>query len=155
MVMRKINRLIIHASATPNERAVTASDIDRWHKERGWKGIGYHNVIQRNGVIEPGRPLKDIGAHVAGHNRDSIGVCLIGAGVALSDFTEAQKASLRRLRKELEAQFPNITTHGHREYANKSCPGFDIKDFPWEEPQEAKQEKTPWYARLLNYLGLK
>lgn len=148
--MRTIRRLIIHASGSPRGRDDTSADIDRWHKERGWKGIGYHYVIRINGVIETGRPLKDKGAHVAHHNHDSIGVCLIGEGFALSDFTEAQKSALRRLRKELEQQFPHITVHGHREFANKSCPGFDIVDFPWAvslspTPQQPTKIKRPWW----------
>ena len=153
--MRTIRRHIIHASATPNTMDVGAREIDRWHKEKGWAGLGYHFVIRRNGVVETGRPIYKIGAHVAGHNKDSIGTCLIGAGLSLNDFTEAQKAALRRIDAQIKCDFPHVTTHGHREYANKSCPGFNIKDFPWEEPQQPKQERPTWRARALRYLGLK
>lgn len=126
--MRTIRRHIIHASATPNDRDVTAKDIDLWHKQRGWSGIGYHNVIRRDGTLEMGRPIAKAGAHVAGHNADSIGTCLIGAGLALSDFTPEQLATLKRVYDDLSTHFPGITLHGHREYSNKSCPGFDIPE---------------------------
>ena len=36
---------------------VDAKIIDKWHKERGWSGIGYHYVIKRDGQIELGRPI--------------------------------------------------------------------------------------------------
>ena len=153
--MRTIKRHIIHASATPNKMDIGAKEIDRWHREKGWAEIGYHYIIRRNGVVEAGRPVSKIGAHVAGHNKDSIGTCLIGAGLSLDDFTAAQKASLRRVDAQIKTEFKGVTTHGHREYANKSCPGFDIKDFPWEEPQLQKQGVFTWHGRLLSYLGLK
>ena len=76
--MRQIDKIIVHCSATPNDREVTVEDIDRWHKERGWYGCGYHIVIYRNGSIHMGRPLSKIGAHCKGRNTGSIGVCLIG-----------------------------------------------------------------------------
>lgn len=138
--MRKITRHIIHASATPNERNHTAVDIDAWHKQRGWSGIGYHFVIRRNGKVETGRRLERMGAHVEGHNKDSIGTCLIGAGVSIKDFTPEQISSLKGLHEALSKQFPNLTIHGHREYANKSCPGFDISEllavwYPPVKPQ--------------------
>ena len=41
--MRNIDKLIIHCSATREcDDSVNASVIDRWHKDRGWKGCGYH-----------------------------------------------------------------------------------------------------------------
>lgn len=30
--MRKINKRIIHCSATPEGRVVTVADIDKWHR---------------------------------------------------------------------------------------------------------------------------
>jgi N-acetylmuramoyl-L-alanine amidase len=136
--MRKITRHIIHASASPNKLDVGVKEIDRWHKERGWSGCGYHNVIRRNGVVEQGRDISQIGAHVAGHNKDTIGTCLVGAGTSLSDFTSAQLATLERLDKQLKVTYPGITTHGHREYANKLCPGFNVSELPWLKPAPKK-----------------
>lgn len=130
--MRKITKIIVHCSATPEGRDFTVADIDRWHKQRGWKGIGYHFVIYRDGSVHPGRKIEEIGAHCAGQNADSIGICYIG-GVATDGKTPkdtrtpAQKAALRNLINELKAKFPCITVHGHREFANKACPCFDVK----------------------------
>lgn len=122
----------MHCSATPEGRDYTVADIDRWHKQRGWKGIGYHYVIYRDGSIHTGRKIEEIGAHCTGQNADSIGICYIG-GVATDGKTPkdtrtpAQKAALRGLINELKAKFPGITVHGHREFANKACPCFDVK----------------------------
>jgi N-acetylmuramoyl-L-alanine amidase len=156
--MRKINSLIVHASATPNDRNVTAKDIDIWHKQRGFKKIGYHFVILRDGTIEEGRNINEIGAHVRGHNRYTIGVCLIGAGYSLDDFTKEQKKSLIKVTNNMITLFPNITIHGHREYSNKSCPGFDIVDFPWNLSTSTKviikDTKIIWWRKVLNFLGV-
>ena len=53
-------------------------DIDRWHRERGWLKIGYHYVIKRDGTVETGRELEEVGAHAKGHNAISVGICMVG-----------------------------------------------------------------------------
>ncbi len=79
--MRKIKEIIIHCSATPEGKDFTVQDIDKWHRQRGFKGIGYHYVIYRDGSTHQGRDLECAGAHCMGHNANSIGICYIG-GVA-------------------------------------------------------------------------
>ena len=76
--MRKINKIILHCSATKEGKHYTAKDIDRWHREQGYTMIGYHYVILLDGTVEYGRPLEMQGAHTYGHNADSIGICYIG-----------------------------------------------------------------------------
>jgi N-acetyl-anhydromuramyl-L-alanine amidase AmpD len=149
--MRKINRLIIHTSASPNSLDVGVKEIREWHLQKGWKDIGYHFVIRRNGVLEKGRPIEQVGAHVAGHNADSIGICLVGEGTSLDYVTSAQAATLRRVVGDLKVLYPKATIHGHREYANKLCPGFDIKDFPWEDVAPVKlpsPDRLTWWQRI-------
>lgn len=73
--MRKIKEIIIHCSATKEGRNFTVADIDRWHRERGMRCIGYHFVIYRDGSIHVGRAIEEVGAHCKGHNSISIGVC--------------------------------------------------------------------------------
>lgn len=130
--MRHINEIIIHCSATPEGRDYTVADIDRWHKARGWRGIGYHYVIYRDGSVHAGRPVEQIGAHCTGHNANSIGICYIG-GVAADGKTPkdtrtpAQRIALRELVEELMAKYPEATVHGHREFAPKACPSFDVQ----------------------------
>lgn len=76
--MRKITEIIIHCSATPEGKDYTVEDINQWHKARGFKCIGYHYVIYRDGSIHNGRPIEQVGAHCQKHNANSIGICYIG-----------------------------------------------------------------------------
>lgn len=129
--MRPISKIIVHCSATPEGRDVTVKEIDSWHKERGFNGIGYHYVVYLDGSVHVGRDEAISGAHTTGHNKNSIGVCYIG-GVdkrmnPKDTRTPQQKASLLKLLKELKAKYPKATIHGHREFAAKACPSFDAK----------------------------
>nr|DAE47070.1 MAG TPA: endodeoxyribonuclease I [Caudoviricetes sp.] len=131
--MRKINKIIIHCSATPEEREHTVADITAWHKQRGFATIGYHFVIYLDGTIHEGRPIEMQGSHTLGQNAHSIGICYIG-GVAKDGRTPkdtrtpAQKKALIELVAELKEKYPEATIHGHNEFANKACPSFNVKD---------------------------
>lgn len=130
--MRQIKEIIIHCANSPEGRDVRAEDIKRWHtKERGWKDIGYHYIIDLDGTIEPGRPIEVSGAHCTGHNADSIGICYVGgcdAEMQPKDTrTEEQKASLITLLKYLVAKYPGAKIYGHRDFSSKACPSFDAK----------------------------
>lgn len=128
--MRKINEIIVHCTATPEGKDFKAADIDKWHKQKGWDGIGYHHVVDLDGTVEPGRPESEVGAHCYGHNQNSIGVVYIG-GVASDGKTPKdtrtpqQKAALVKLLTELKHKYPGATIHGHRDFAAKACPSFD------------------------------
>ena len=132
--MRKINKIIIHCSATQEGKNITADTIDKWHKKRGWRGIGYHYVIALDGTMEYGRMVDVPGAHVKGHNANSIGIVYIGGveaekqngkWIAKDTRTQAQKDTLLELLKVLKKLHPNASIHGHNEFAAKSCPCFD------------------------------
>lgn len=131
--MRKINKIIIHCSATPEGRAVTVQEIDKWHRAKGWNGVGYHFVIGLNGEVWSGRNVELAGAHTEGQNANSIGVCYVGgcdkAMKAKDTRTAAQKASLIKLVKELKTKYPNATIHGHNEFAAKACPSFNVQSW--------------------------
>jgi N-acetylmuramoyl-L-alanine amidase len=130
---RLINKIILHCSATPEGKDFTIADIDKWHKARGWQGIGYHYVVYRDGSVHVGRSEDKVGAHTSGHNANSIGVCYIG-GVASDGKTpkdtrtDLQKAALSGLIAGLKRKYPNATIHGHYEFAAKACPSFKIED---------------------------
>lgn len=123
--MRPINTLIVHCADTPPNMDCGAKEIDSWHKERGWTGIGYHYVIRRDGSIEYGREVSVPGAHVRGHNTDSIGVCLIG-GKGGFNFTPLQMSALSTLMVTLKNVYPDAQVKGHRDLdPGKDCPTFD------------------------------
>lgn len=128
--MRQINKIIVHCTATREGASVSLDTVRRWHLERGWSDIGYHYLILLDGTIEVGRPEERQGAHVRGHNRDSIGVSYVG-GVdrnldAKDTRTQDQKDSLHNLLSNLMASYKDATLHGHNEFSNKACPSFDV-----------------------------
>lgn len=128
--MRHINEIIVHCSATPEGKDFTISDIDRWHRERGFIGIGYHYVVYRDGSYHRGRHIERAGAHCLGHNARSIGICYVGGCAAdghtpKDTRTEAQKRTLLTLLRVMRARYPKARICGHRDFANKACPCFD------------------------------
>ena len=129
--MRRIDRIIIHCSATNPEQDFCAADIDNWHKARGWSGIGYHYVIKLDGTIEKGRDVSKAGAHAFGYNKRSIGVCYIGGvdmdGKPSDTRTEEQKRAMDIFIQMLKNDYLGATVHGHNEFSNKACPSFNVK----------------------------
>jgi N-acetyl-anhydromuramyl-L-alanine amidase AmpD len=118
-----MKEIFIHCSAKPNGRHHTAEDIHRWHLERGWDGIGYHYVITVKGQLQVGRPEYWQGAHVRGHNKDSIGICMIGT----DKFNLDQWSILENLVRKLIIKYPEAKVRGHNEVSDKKCPGFDVQ----------------------------
>jgi hypothetical protein len=128
--------IILHASATrpewlksrPLSRKI--AEIDSWHRARGFRKIGYHWVVDRDGTTLPGRSETEQGAHVKGHNRNTLGICLIGGfGGAATDkfndhFTAAQRIALTDLIADIQTRHKITKLSGHNEYSVKACPCF-------------------------------
>lgn len=133
--MHKIDKIIIHCTATKAGQHVTVSDVDRWHKARGFRGIGYHFLIYLDGTVARGRGIGEAGAHTKGYNANSVGVCYVGgldsAGNPADTRTSAQRDALHGLVARLLKCYPGASVHGHREFANKACPCFDVKAEKW------------------------
>ena len=129
--MRNITLIVIHCSAVAPWQQSSAADIDRWHKERGWKyGIGYHYVVRRDGSVETGRALDLVGAHCRGHNSHSIGICYEGGvdmqGRPADTRTSAQRKALHKLVTRLHDEYPKAIIVGHNVLnPMKACPCFD------------------------------
>ena len=103
------------------------AEIRRWHVEGdGWRDIGYHHLIGRGGEHAAGRPETAIGAHVAGRNNGTVGICLIGGhGSSEHDrfadhFTKAQEQVLRKLIDEISSRTAIDLVTGHNHYATKA-----------------------------------
>lgn len=141
--MREITHIVIHCSATRASQDIGASEIDRWHRDRGWNGIGYHFVVKRDGVVEAGRPVERAGAHVSGFNSTTIGVCLVG-GVAEDgrtpeiNFTRPQIDSaiayVADLVNRYQLRIQNVIGHNEaiRDITHgspKACPVLDMPAF--------------------------
>lgn len=125
-MQRDINKIIIHCSDSYYPKHDHINVIDKWHKQRGFKEVGYHYFIQKNGNIQKGRQLQDIGAHCEDYNIDSIGICLHGK----NEFTEKQFKSLAFLIKKLQKDYNIKEIEGHYNYTDdKTCPNFDVDIF--------------------------
>ena len=122
-----INFLIIHCSDTPDTENIGASELHEMHLGFGWNGIGYHKIINKNGLIENGRPEYWQGAHTYGKNHESIGICLIGK----NEFTSEQFNSLKIILNKLLLKYPKAKIRGHCETikTNKTCPNFDVQNW--------------------------
>jgi N-acetylmuramoyl-L-alanine amidase len=131
----KADYIVIHCSDTPAFMNIGAQDIDRWHKHKGWQGIGYHYVIRRDGRIEPGRPEHYPGAHTLHYNHRSVGVCLVGGRStkgrrAQNNFTASQFRSLRQLVDRLKARYPQAAVVGHGQLNHgRACPSFNVSQW--------------------------
>jgi N-acetylmuramoyl-L-alanine amidase len=132
--MTKITHIVVHYTATYEDENITAADVDRMHKARGWSGIGYHWFIRRDGTLEPGRPESQVGAHVGGQNTGKLGISWAGGlnrktgpEVGVNNITKAQEATLIKQIKEMLKRYPAAQVVGHRDLAATQCPGFDVR----------------------------
>lgn len=137
---RTINEINVHCSATrPGWMAEATgpariAEIRRWHVQtNGWRDIGYHYLIDRDGQIHPGRPVASPGAFEPKVNATAIGICLLGGyGSAATDafdqhYTPDQDESLRTLIGKLRSEHPGVRrVTGHNDYSSKACPGFKV-----------------------------
>lgn len=147
--MRLINLIVIHCSATREDRPFTGQDLEAAHRRRGFNGTGYHFYVRRDGRILTTRPVKRVGAHARGYNAHSIGICYEGGldchGLPKDTRTEWQRHSLRVLVRTLLMDYPQARVVGHRELSpdtngngevepmewTKQCPCFEVKGERW------------------------
>jgi len=141
--MRRIDQIVVHCTATPPDMDIGAAEIDAWHTQRGWSGIGYHKVIRLDGTIEIGRdPDQDgnveehIGAHAYGHNADTLAVVYVGGvndnGRPTDTRTPAQTRALIAVCLDWMRRFRLGVYHvvGHYQLDNdKACPSFNMHGF--------------------------
>jgi len=130
----KTNYIVVHCAATKPSMDTSAADIDRWHRERGWLKIGYHFVIRRNGEIEEGRKIDEVGAHASGYNSSSVSICLIGGlsedgKSSENNFTEEQWESFGAVIDTLTNRYPNAKVIGHNDISKKDCPTFNVGEW--------------------------
>ena len=137
--------LVIHCTATPEGREVSAADIRRWHTSpvseggRGWKQVGYTDLIHLDGRVERLAENNEdawvddweITNGVAGYNSVSrhivyAGGCAVDGKTPKDTRTAAQKEALRRYALLFHRRFPDARIVGHNELAAKACPSFDV-----------------------------
>lgn len=127
MSLNKPNKIILHCAITPNENMFDISDVDDWHRERGFRMVGYQYFIKYDGTVQKGRREDELGAHCLRHNYRSIGICLEGT----DEFSFLQAASLVKLYSEINErwQIPVDQVFGHSEmkaHEGRECPNVDM-----------------------------
>ncbi|WP_299735358.1 N-acetylmuramoyl-L-alanine amidase [uncultured Endozoicomonas sp.] len=131
----KTNYIVIHCSATRADQHINTDDIRRWHmNDNGWSDIGYHWVVERDGSVQQGRDVDVQGAHVRGHNHESVGICMVGGmaenGEPEDNFTSEQWLALEMLIESLELRYPEAQVVGHYFFTPyKTCPNFIVEDW--------------------------
>ena len=132
--------ILHHAEAS----RASVEEVNRWHLERGWTGIGYHFYIRKDGKVYRGRPEWAVGAHAQGHNSRAIGICCEGSYMR-ETMPAAQLNALKELIRTLMAKYPGAKLLRHKDVNSTDCPGTN---FPWAEVQKynskttAKKEET-------------
>ena len=137
--------LVIHCTATPEGREVSAAEIRRWHTApvsqggRGWKQVGYTDMIHLDGRVE--RLVNnnedaqvdpwEVTNGAAGYNNVSRHIVYVGgcdkAGKPKDTRTEAQREALKHYVEDFHARFPQVKIVGHHELnPGKACPSFDV-----------------------------
>lgn len=115
--------IILHHSGT---KVDTPQKIHKAHKRRGFSGIGYHYVVDKEGNVFVGRPIDKIGAHCKHNNKYSVGICLIG-DFRYEQPTEEQMTSLRLLIFDVLKRYTSIKRIlNHRDLMPTICPGVDL-----------------------------
>lgn len=144
----KLQFLVLHCTATPQGREVTSDEIRKWHTSpvskggRGWKQVGYTDMIHTDGRIE--RLVKnnedanvdawEITNGAVGYNPVSRHVVYVGGlstdGKTAKDTrTPAQLRAMENYVKDFHARFPSVKIIGHNQVADKACPSFDVKQW--------------------------
>lgn len=142
----KTNRMIIHHAAA---KKASASDIHRWHKQRGWSGAGYHFLVRKDGKVYRLRPEKYIGAHASGANSDSLGICFEG-DFETEKMGDKQKKSGKELVAYLKKKYGISKVQRHKDVGSTSCPG---KNFPFSEIAGASGNVTVSTGSAANSAG--
>lgn len=147
--MRKIKRIFIHCTAGSQKQ--TVADLRAEFKCKGWKNPGYHYVISSDGAITQLLDEQQVSNGVKGYNQTSINVAYIGGidsnGKAIDNRTDAQKASLLKLLKELRGRYPKAQILGHRDISPDT--NHNGKVDSWERIKEC-----PCFDAMIEYKGI-
>jgi N-acetyl-anhydromuramyl-L-alanine amidase AmpD len=126
--------LVLHCSATRVTQDYTAEQLEHDHKKRGFRTVGYHFYVRKDGTVTKHRGLLAVGAHCKPYNRCSIGICYEGGldanGKPADTRTLAQTEQLQLLFMRLHKIFPKAQICGHRDLPGttpKECPCLDAQ----------------------------
>lgn len=125
-----VNYLAIHQSGGLDTQ--TPVDLANYHiQNNGWDGIGYHFIIDQDGIVYYVGDISTARANVADLNEAVIGICLIGNFSGNLEPTPEQLTSTHKL-CEFLINYPGLVNIkswdkivGHKELPNQQtdCPG--------------------------------
>lgn len=125
-----VKYIVIHCSATRSTRDYTAEQLLRDHKTRGFRTVGYHFYIRRDGSVTQHRKLLEVGAHCRPWNRCSIGICYEGGldadGRPADTRTPEQTEQFILLLMRMVKIFPGVRIRGTQGYAGKYPKGLSV-----------------------------
>ncbi|PTL33365.1 lysozyme [Prevotella sp. oral taxon 376] len=142
---KPVKYLVIHCTATPEGREVSAADIRRWHtspkpRGRGWKQVGYTDLIHLDGRVErlvdnnedASADPWEITNGASGYNGVSRHIVYAGGCDGQMNpkdtRTAAQREALKRYVRDFHDRFPRICIVGHHDLnPGKACPSFDVR----------------------------
>lgn len=132
---RRINLIVIHCSASREDRDYPEAQLEEDHRRRGFDGIGYHFYVRKDGRIVTCRPLSKAGAHARGYNAHSAGICYEGGldntGKPKDTRTLQQKHSMRALVRVLLSDYPGSRVCGHRDLSPDRNGNGEIEPEEW------------------------
>ena len=147
--MKELKYLVIHCTATPAGRPVSSQEIRNWHtlpapRGRGWRQVGYSDMIHLNGNLENLVPFDldgvvdswEITNGATGINSVSRHVVYVG-GVRIANGllvpedtrTPAQIETLETYVRYRILRKPDILVAGHNQFAKKACPSFNVPEW--------------------------
>lgn len=144
--MAELKYLVIHCTATPEGREVSAAELRHWHTDpvskggRGWKQVGYTDMFHLDGSVE--RLVQnnedanvdpwELTNGAAGFNSVSRHIVYVGGlakdGKTPKDTrTALQRSEMARYIREFHQRHPKVRIVGHRDLNRaKACPSFDV-----------------------------
>ena len=158
---RPIKRIVLHHTAEPLECGFEC--VHKMHIAKGWKGIGYHLLVEYplNGetvdqLIKRGRADDEVGAGALGHNNDTLHVAFVGNEE--TPLHPTQKQALTKILAHWQATYhvPADKIVGHDALNDTACPNShglqflrEYKRVPLTKDQRFEQH----LGRVLGYEG--
>ena len=151
---RPISEIIVHWSETYTDANLNADQLTFL---TGAGTNAYHLIVKRDGSIQRGVPMNQVGNHcdINNHNAWSIGVCLIGGiNVASGDdeienstaasITRTQFNTLYQIFRTFFNQYPGGQALGHMDVdITQEDPGFDVRNYVYNNFNKTSLYKNP------------
>jgi N-acetylmuramoyl-L-alanine amidase len=130
--LKDLGYIIIHHSVTPDDW--TIRELRQLHKGMGYKDIGYHFVVQKDG-LHVGRPALFRGAHAISEKDEFKDICMNWSGIGLcilGDFSSRPPCSrlvnetayaVKRIAEKYSILIDRDHVVGHNRVSRTLCPG--------------------------------